>query len=428
MPIEIESIHSDEIADIMSQMPSWLIRRGVAILLGIVLLLLAGTWFIHYPDIVQTQVSIYSESIPVTFVAKSSGKILRIFKRNGDIVHKGDVICLIENPADYDDVLHLAAVLQSLEKFVGSEEPVNEIPVNGRLQLGEMQPTYSDLMEAINQFNFYRKNQFAARKIVQLRKQIRYQDELNTELGRKDSLLKLQLGLGRVKFNADSSLASEKVIAPLELDNSKNELIGRQMSVDAIRPTIIQNNLQQTEYLKTIADLEQQELQQESDYRERIRQDVKKLRGEYAIWEQNYIMKSPVEGKVTFFRIWKENQYVHSGEGILMVVPPIEKYVARAMLPVQGAGKVRSGQMVSIKLAAFPYQEFGIIRGRVSQISSVALDSSYGMEIVLENGLRTNINRIIPPQSQISGTADVFTNNKSIFQRIFENVWIANKR
>ena len=421
-------VNSEEVSDIMSKMPPWLVQRGIGILLGIVVLMIGGSVFIHYPDVISTQVSIYSGNLPVKFVAKTSGKILYVFNKNGDYVHKGDVICLIENPTVYEHVLRLDTLLGELDVRLTSGADLPDISARDHLQLGEMQATYSDLVQELNQYLFFRRNKFASRKINELRAQIYYQHQLNEELGRKDSLLRLQLLLGENKYTADSSLAKDKVIAPLEFDNSRNELISRQLTVDATHSSIIQNNLQQTEYQKSITQLEQESLQQDDDYREKIGQYIKRLRGEYAVWAEKYMIRSTLDGKLVFFRIWKANQYISAGEGILMVVPPILDYVAKANLPIQGAGKVRIGQRVYIKLAAFPYQEFGVIKGTVSQVSMVPLDTSYAMEIALDNGLRTNINKVIPPQSQISGLAEVQTNNRSIFQRLFETVWIAHRK
>ncbi|HEV2481170.1 MAG TPA: HlyD family efflux transporter periplasmic adaptor subunit [Puia sp.] len=420
--------NSEEVTDIMSKMPPWLVQRGIGILLGLLLLLLAGSIFIHYPDVISTDVSIYSGDIPVRCVAKSSGKIISLFKLNGDIVRKGDVICVIDNPSNYDHMLKLTILLDEMEARLAAGEDLPSVSGQGRWQLGELQPTYSDLIEVCNQYLFFRRNQFASTKIKELKEQIRYQNALKSDMRTKDSLLRVQFMLGRNKFVADSSLARDRIIAPREFDNSRSELISKELTVDATHSTVIQNDLQEVEYRKSITDLEQQRLQQDDDYRERIGQNIKKLRGEFAVWAQKYLIRSPVDGKTVFFGVWKVNQYVNAGEGILIVVPPIQDYIAKAMLPVRGAGKVKIGQRVYIKLAAYPYQEFGVIKGTVAQISSVPLDTIYSVEISLDKKLRTNIDKEIPPQAQLTGTAEVLTNNKSIFKRLFENIWVAHKK
>lgn len=67
-----------------------------------------------------------------------------------------------------------------------------------------------------------------------------------------------------------------------------------------------------------------------------------------------------------------------------MIVSPIQKYVAIASLPLDGAGKVGIGQRALIRLSAYPSDEFGMIRGKVANVSAVALDTAYSLEIILE--------------------------------------------
>ena len=46
--------------------------------------------------------------------------------------------------------------------------------------------------------------------------------------------------------------------------------------------------------------------------------------------------------------------------------------IGELLIPALGAGKVKAGQDVNIKLADFPYDEYGYIRGRVEMISALA--------------------------------------------------------
>ena len=68
------------------------------------------------------------------------------------------------------------------------------------------------------------------------------------------------------------------------------------------------------------------------------------------------------------------------------------------------------------------------LKGKVSNISAVALDTVYSMEIILEKGLITTANKKISSQAQLSGIAEILTDDKNILQRLFEKIWVANKR
>ena len=87
------------------------------------------------------------------------------------------------------------------------------------------------------------------------------------------------------------------------------------------------------------------------------------------------------------------------------------------------AGKVKTGQPVLLKLSEYPYEEYGMVKAKVFSITDVAIDSAYSVELKLDNGLRTTRNRTIGFRPEISGTADIITNQKNILERIFENIY-----
>src|SRR5215210_1701726 len=66
-------LKSEEVQDIMSKMPHWIIRRGISVLFAVMILLFAGAYFIHYPDVIITNISITSSDPPVKLVAPTNG-------------------------------------------------------------------------------------------------------------------------------------------------------------------------------------------------------------------------------------------------------------------------------------------------------------------------------------------------------------------
>ena len=423
-PLTYNEIKSEEVQDIMSKMPSRIIQYGIGILFTLIALLLAGAYFIHYPDIIITSVNIVSSNPPVKLVAQTNARIQRLFIQDDETIKENENICLLENPADYNDMLTLKKTLDSLDTTTDLLQSVINILRTPSLQVGELQSGYADLYESLHDYSFFVEKNFIAQKVWQLQSQVKYQDELNKELHNRDTLLKQQLRLEAKKFAIDSMLVNEKVLAPLELDNSKKELINKQLNADAARSGIIENKLQQTEYTKAISELQQQKMQYENDLQQKIFDNLKKLRAQWQMWQQKYLIKSPVGGKAVFFNVWKENQYVSINDPILMIVPPVQQYIIKASLPLNGAGKVKADQKVLIKLSAYPYNEFGMLEGKVDHISIVALDASYALEITLEKGLVTTANKQIPIQPKLTGIAEILTDNKNILERLFEKISI----
>ena len=49
---KIEQIRSDEVQEIISAVPNWMIRWGITLIFGLIVMLIALSWFIKYPDII----------------------------------------------------------------------------------------------------------------------------------------------------------------------------------------------------------------------------------------------------------------------------------------------------------------------------------------------------------------------------------------
>jgi hypothetical protein len=75
-------LRSDEVQEILGTPPRWIIRWGITIMLLVVLVLLAGSYFYKYPDLISSRITIVSENPPVQIVAKSNGKLDQLFVEN----------------------------------------------------------------------------------------------------------------------------------------------------------------------------------------------------------------------------------------------------------------------------------------------------------------------------------------------------------
>jgi multidrug resistance efflux pump len=140
-------------------------------------------------------------------------------------------------------------------------------------------------------------------------------------------------------------------------------------------------------------------------------------------WEQAFILKSPINGQVTFTSFWSSNQFVASGSVVFTVVPQQEqKIIGRATVPVSGAGKIEPGQRVNIKLDNYPHLEYGIVEGAVVNISMVPVVSSegafYTVEIALVNDLQTNYRKNLPFNQEMQGAAEIVTRDRRLIQRL----------
>ncbi|MCW3465570.1 HlyD family secretion protein [Chitinophaga nivalis] len=419
----LEEMRSEEVQEIMGKMPSWIIRRGIT-LIGIILLgIFIGAYFFKYPEVIPARVVISFVNPPVRLVARSSLPIQQLFVKSDDKVPANKVLCILSNGANYEDAQNVALIARQIDTAGNLRQLIPNIKLPAGGELGEMQADYVELYQAILNYRFFLGHNAYASKIQALAKQSAYYGQLNHELGNKDNLLKEQLRLQHNRYQMDSTLVKDRVISRVEYEESRKKMLDQQINTESNRSSMIQNNLQQTEYEKNITETAIQQQSEENTLQQKIRDAAKRFGGQYSKWEQNYVIKTPVAGTVTLFKFWKENQYVQAGEGVAMVTPPEQEYIARGDIGINGSGKIQAGQKVLIKLTAYPFEEYGMLRGKVSSRSAVAMDSVFNVDIQLENNLHTNAGKVIPAQPQLVGVAEILTEDKSVLQRLFEKVY-----
>ena len=156
------------------------------------------------------------------------------------------------------------------------------------------------------------------------------------------------------------------------------------------------------------------------------------LRAQINIWRNSYLLISPVEGIVSFTRFWSVNQSVVKDEPVINVVPSESgNFLGRINLKMQRSGKVKTGQMVNIKLSGYPYLEYGMVRGVVKSKSLVPSGDSYIIELDLPEGLSTLYGIKLEFTQNMQGTAEIITEDIRLLQKIinpFRHMVSKNKR
>lgn len=417
-----EIIRSEEVTEIIGRVPPWVTRRGITFIGFILVGILIGAYFFKYPDIIISRITISSGNPPVKLVARSSLPIQQIFVGNNEEVQSGQTLCVLFNAANYQDLQKIAPLVRQLDTAVDLYTALQTIKIPPGLELGELQSTYTELCVAVQDYLFFATHNTYRATIGSLTKQLVYTGQLQQELSNKERMLQEQLILEHNRFAADSSLVKDKVISPMEYNESKRKMLDQQMTTGSNKSSMVQNNLLQIGYQKDIAQLTLQKQSDENSLQQKIKDAIRRFNGQYAQWEEDYVIKSPTPGKVTFFKYWKENQSVSAGEGIMMITPPVQEYIARGTIGIDHAGKIRTGQSVVIKLPAYPFEEYGALKGQIISRSSVAMDADFALEIKLDNGLTTNTGKSIPQQPELEATGEILTENKSVLERLFERV------
>ena len=105
------------------------------------------------------------------------------------------------------------------------------------------------------------------------------------------------------------------------------------------------------------------------------------------------IVRSPIDGTIFELPIKKPGSVVQTGQMIAQIAPKNAALILKARMPNQHSGFVKVGMPVKIKFDAYPFQEYGIVSGRINWISpnskiqenSANRIETYELDIALEN-------------------------------------------
>lgn len=419
-------IRSEEIEDILEKAPNKIIRYGISVIFTVILVIVAGSWFFKYPDIITAPVIITSENIPQNIIAKTSGKIIAMLKKNNDTVSASTPIVLFESNADHNEIINLSERLMSIspsKEQIEINNIIDTITFAGYYKLGEIQDAYSDFIKSLNEIKNFNALNYYYKKIKSLQSQYEIiKTNINRNLSQQ-KILENDLIIAYKQFQRDSTLFSSKVISTNDYEKSESVYLQKKYSFEVLKSNMSNIQLQLSQIQQQILDLQLQYQEQSKKIWQEYNQAYELLSNKLNTWKQKYILISETDGIVSFTKYWTVSQFVKEGEKVLTIVPLKKgEIVCKANLKPDGIGKVKIGQKVNIQLVGYPYMEYGILIGKISNISSVPYENFYTVEIELNKELKTNYNFEIPVSSEMQGTAEIITDDIRLINRLFNPI------
>lgn len=139
-------------------------------------------------------------------------------------------------------------------------------------------------------------------------------------------------------------------------------------------------------------------------------------------------LRSPVDGTVFALPISKPGSVVQPGEMVAQIAPKNAAYVLKAQIPSQQSGFLNVGMPVKIKFDAYPFQDYGVVQGRVNWISpdskiqqsNQGNVETYELEIVLPNPYIKTANKRIPLIPGQTANAEVIIRQRRVIDFILD--------
>lgn len=411
---------TNEIEEIISNKPPFIVKWGTLFFFLLLLILVISCGFIKYPDVIIARGVLNSINAPKEVQAKINGKLVKLLVNENQPVNKDEILGYIESTAKHEEIIRLSAVLDSISLNMENGNtnniiPYLSVPYNN---LGELQTAYQTFSNSFSVFINYLNNGFYLRKKNMLSADIGYLTRLHSQLLYQRQLLTKDLSLADSTFAANEKLKTENVISALDYRNEKSRLISKQMTLPQVNSSIITNEGQQHEKQKEIAELENQIQQQKNIFL----QALNTFKSQVSDWEKKYLLKAPVNGKVSFSGFIQENQELKTGQLVCYINPGNTDYYAEALISQYSFGKIKVGQTVLVKLQAYPYQEFGFLKGKIETINAIPSDSGYLAKVSLPKTLLTNYKKTVQYRTGLLLQGEIITEDLNLSQRLFYNL------
>ncbi|HBE59335.1 MAG TPA: secretion protein HlyD [Cyanobacteria bacterium UBA11149] len=138
-------------------------------------------------------------------------------------------------------------------------------------------------------------------------------------------------------------------------------------------------------------------------------------------------LTAPVDGVISSLNIPNIGEVIQPGQTIAEIAPQNAPLVLSASLPDREAGFIKSGMPVQIKLAAYPYQEYGIVAGKVSSISpdskpNEQVGAVYRVEVTLERNYVSAHHQTFPFKAGETATAEIIIRRRRVIDILLDPI------
>lgn len=411
---------SEIVQEIISRKRDFFEKWSLTIFLGVLLLIIVGTSFIRYPDIIIGNAMLTGDNAPKEIVPKKNGKLTALFVKNNQHVDQDEIIGWLESSASITEVTNLFEQLKNSTLLLNQTDPqaISSLFNQRYNNLGELQEPYQIFIRAWQEYNDYLVNGFYYRRktilnsdIIALKKMKIYEN-IQKQFTQKDN------ELAKSTYEMYETLYKEKVISAEEYRKAQSSLINKQVLEPQMNVNIISKENQIRDKQKEIDQLNHAIIQQQKTFE----QALYTLKSKIDEWLRQYTIQAPTDGTIIFVMPIQLNQYIQQGKVLGYVNPPNSNFYVQVKLPQNNFGKVDSGMKVEIRFDAYSYQEVGYLSGTLNYISDIAIDSGFLGTVILDKGLVTNQHKFIQYKPGLKGKALIITEDMRLSERLYYNI------
>lgn len=411
---------SEEVNEIITAVPSWILRRGITLILVVLLTIILMSAFIRYPDVVKTAMKVNSLNSPKGVIAHQTGKLVKILVKDNEQVVDKQPLAFIESTAKHDDVITLASRLRALSQQLNASQTLTDKNLLGNnLNLGELQSNYQSFYQEYLQFINTQNGGFYLTQKAYLQKDLAEIKKLQEQIHQQKKIQEQEYANAQEEYEAYKTLKNNKAISNNEFKQQENKYLASKYPLQQSATALLNNNSSYLAKQKEIETLENTIKEQKAKFSQALNSMI----NETEAWLMKYVVFAPLEGKVGYAGILQENQNVNANQELFIVNPGNTDFFGEVQIPQYNMGKVRLGQRTLVKLRSYPFEEYGIINGKISFITDVALkDSVFVAKVDFGKFEQKNPEHPIILKPGMVADAEIITKESSLLQRFLRNM------
>jgi HlyD family secretion protein len=341
----------------------------------------------------------------------------------GELVKRGHLLGVIKNPADTGRMLQLKSELERFRAFLEDESAFVELNFAGiGTDLGAVQTAYSDFHSHYQHCANLLGDDYATKTIALLGKQLEAKRAQLVEMQQQSEGAKREGVLADANFDRMRTLHGRESISTAEFQQQERQLLEQRRQQSVVDKSLLEEQVAVTEVEKQINELSHKRSEDLRVARSELSESYKKLLAGIEIWENEFVLRAPADGTVAFYDFWADQQFVTQGKSVFIIAPRISQLLGRVPVQQGGAGKIKAGQVVHIKLNDYPAREFGMVNGRVKSVSLVAQQGQQLVSVSLDYPIFTTYRRQIAFKQEMVGEAAIVTDDRRLIERLFGEI------
>ena len=409
---------SDELLDVVSEPPTWIMRGGAGTITGILLLFLLGTWVIKYPEVLTGNAVVTTRIQPIRVVAPTGGRMISLLAKDEMLVKKGQILAETENATHLQNIPTMRQLIGETRAFLGNPQRTVSFP-GTHFIWGDLQNDFNVIHQNYVDFKRLQSDHFLEYRVKNRQQQA---DELRQMVAVNEHQKQLNEEAFRnaeERFQGDEKLFKEGVSSKFDYIASKNKRLETQREREEFQKEILSNYLKLNELESNVQEIGYAYTEKKRLCLDNIERSLYNIENSLRHWQQNYLITAPADGKLVFLKNLTENQYLNPADTLFALMPVDETFIATVEIPVQGMGKARVGQKVIIKLDDYPYQEFGMLEGKIISMEPSLTIHTYRVRVSLPNGLTSTYHQKFRFRSEMAGTAQIVTTDLRLIEHAF---------